>query len=118
MIGDMTGFAAAAYQRGVAFVQVRWRYCVCSIPCTGVCLVRHFTHPLTLLGLQIPTTVMAQVDSSVGGKTGVNHPLGKNMIGAFHQPQCVLIDTKALDTLPARELASGISGSGMIVNDG
>ncbi|KAL6780239.1 DHQS1 [Auxenochlorella protothecoides x Auxenochlorella symbiontica] len=78
VIGDMTGFAAAAYQRGVAFVQ-------------------------------IPTTVMAQVDSSVGGKTGVNHPLGKNMIGAFHQPQCVLIDTKALDTLPARELASGIS---------
>ena len=59
--------------------------------------------------LQIPTTVMATVDSSVGGKTGVNHPLGKNMIGAFYQPQCVLIDTDTLITLPDRELASGIS---------
>ena len=59
--------------------------------------------------IQIPTTVMAMVDSSVGGKTGVNHPLGKNMIGAFHQPQCVFIDTKNLDTLPDRELQSGIS---------
>jgi len=71
VIGDMTGFAAACYQRGVHFIQV-------------------------------PTTVMAQVDSSVGGKTGVNHPLGKNMIGAFYQPQCVLIDTDSLSTLPAR----------------
>eukprot|EP00877_Chromochloris_zofingiensis_P004279 jgi/Chrzof1/13852/Cz08g15020.t1 len=78
VIGDMTGFAAACYQRGVHFIQV-------------------------------PTTVMAQVDSSVGGKTGVNHPLGKNMIGAFYQPQCVLVDTDTLNTLPARELASGIS---------
>lgn len=78
VIGDMTGFAAASYQRGVHFVQV-------------------------------PTTVMAQVDSSVGGKTGVNHPLGKNMIGAFYQPQCVLIDTTSLNSLPDRELASGIS---------
>lgn len=78
VIGDMTGFAAAAYQRGVHFIQ-------------------------------IPTTVMAQVDSSVGGKTGVNHPLGKNMIGAFYQPRCVLIDTTSLDSLPDRELASGIS---------
>ena len=78
VVGDMTGFAAASYQRGVNFIQV-------------------------------PTTVMAQVDSSVGGKTGVNHPLGKNMIGAFYQPQCVLIDTASLDTLPDRELASGIS---------
>lgn len=78
VIGDMTGFAASAYQRGVHFVQV-------------------------------PTTVMSQVDSSVGGKTGVNHPLGKNMIGAFYQPRCVLIDTTTLDTLPDRELASGIS---------
>ena len=59
--------------------------------------------------LQVPTTVMATVDSSVGGKTGVNHPLGKNMIGAFYQPQCVLIDTDTLNTLPDRELASGIS---------
>lgn len=78
VVGDMTGFAAASYQRGVNFVQV-------------------------------PTTVMAQVDSSVGGKTGVNHPLGKNMIGAFYQPLCVLIDTTSLNTLPDRELASGIS---------
>ncbi|KAI3432608.1 hypothetical protein D9Q98_004155 [Chlorella vulgaris] len=78
VIGDMTGFAAAAYQRGVHFIQV-------------------------------PTTVMSQVDSSVGGKTGVNHPLGKNMIGAFYQPRCVLIDTDSLNSLPDRELASGIS---------
>lgn len=78
VVGDMTGFAAASYQRGVHFIQV-------------------------------PTTVMAQVDSSVGGKTGVNHPLGKNMIGAFYQPQCVLIDTTSLNSLPDRELASGIS---------
>ncbi|GIL79388.1 hypothetical protein Vretimale_16554 [Volvox reticuliferus] len=78
VVGDMTGFAAACYQRGVHFVQV-------------------------------PTTVMAQVDSSVGGKTGVNHPLGKNMIGAFYQPRVVLVDTDTLATLPDRELASGIS---------
>ncbi|MEW5307501.1 MAG: hypothetical protein WDW36_009892 [Sanguina aurantia] len=78
VIGDMTGFAAACYQRGVHFVQV-------------------------------PTTVMAQVDSSVGGKTGVNHPLGKNMIGAFYQPRCVLIDVDTLSSLPNRELASGLS---------
>eukprot|EP00527_Entomoneis_sp_CCMP2396_P008739 CAMPEP_0198141212 /NCGR_PEP_ID=MMETSP1443-20131203/4244_1 /TAXON_ID=186043 /ORGANISM="Entomoneis sp., Strain CCMP2396" /LENGTH=438 /DNA_ID=CAMNT_0043803881 /DNA_START=154 /DNA_END=1470 /DNA_ORIENTATION=+ len=78
VIGDMVGFAAAIYQRGVNFIQV-------------------------------PTTVMAMVDSSVGGKTGVNHPLGKNMIGAFHQPQCVFIDTGTLDTLPDRELQSGVS---------
>ncbi|KAL7551014.1 hypothetical protein ACHAWF_016569, partial [Thalassiosira exigua] len=78
VIGDMVGFAAAIYQRGVNFIQ-------------------------------IPTTVMAMVDSSVGGKTGVNHPLGKNMVGAFHQPQCVFIDTSVLDSLPDRELKSGIS---------
>jgi 3-dehydroquinate synthase len=78
VIGDMVGFAAAIYQRGVNFIQ-------------------------------IPTTVMAMVDSSVGGKTGVNHPLGKNMIGAFHQPQCVFIDTENLSTLPDRELQSGIA---------
>jgi len=77
VIGDMVGFAAAIYQRGVNFIQV-------------------------------PTTVMAMVDSSVGGKTGVNHPLGKNMIGAFHQPECVFIDTNNLATLPDRELQSGI----------
>lgn len=71
VVGDMTGFAAACYLRGVNFVQV-------------------------------PTTVMAQVDSSVGGKTGVNHPLGKNMIGAFYQPECVLIDIDTLNTLPDR----------------
>lgn len=78
VIGDMVGFAAAIYQRGVNFIQ-------------------------------IPTTVMAMVDSSVGGKTGVNHPLGKNMIGAFHQPECVFIDTNNLSTLPDRELQSGIA---------
>lgn len=78
VVGDMCGFAAATYLRGVNFIQ-------------------------------IPTTLMAQVDSSVGGKTGVNHPLGKNMIGAFFQPQCVLIDTDTLETLPDREFASGIA---------
>ena len=78
VIGDMVGFAAAIYQRGINFIQ-------------------------------IPTTVMAMVDSSVGGKTGVNHPMGKNMIGAFHQPQCVFIDTETLASLPDRELSSGIS---------
>jgi 3-dehydroquinate synthase len=78
VVGDITGFAAASYQRGVAF-------------------------------LQIPTTLLAQVDSSVGGKTGVNHALGKNMIGAFHQPACVLIDTDTLDTLDDRQLAAGLA---------
>jgi 3-dehydroquinate synthase len=78
VVGDMTGFAAACYQRGVNFIQ-------------------------------IPTTLLAQVDSSVGGKTGVNHPLGKNMIGAFHQPQCVVIDTETLNTLPDRELSAGLA---------
>ncbi|GAA0793786.1 3-dehydroquinate synthase [Marinobacterium sediminicola] len=78
VVGDMTGFAAACYQRGVAFIQV-------------------------------PTTLLSQVDSSVGGKTGVNHPLGKNMIGAFHQPQVVLADTDVLATLPERELSAGLA---------
>lgn len=78
VIGDMTGFAAACYQRGVAFIQV-------------------------------PTTLLSQVDSSVGGKTGVNHPLGKNMIGAFWQPTAVIADTSTLNTLPDRELAAGIA---------
>ncbi len=78
VVGDLTGFAAAIYQRGMPFVQ-------------------------------IPTTLLAQVDSSVGGKTGINHPLGKNMIGAFHQPQAVLIDTACLATLPQRELAAGMA---------
>ncbi len=78
VVGDMTGFAAASYQRGVDFVQV-------------------------------PTTLLSQVDSSVGGKTGVNHPLGKNMIGAFHQPRCVIADTDTLNTLPERELSAGLA---------
>ncbi|MFQ5642217.1 MAG: 3-dehydroquinate synthase [Thiogranum sp.] len=78
VVGDMTGFAAASYQRGVDFIQ-------------------------------LPTTLLAQVDSSVGGKTGVNHALGKNMIGAFHQPRCVLADTATLDTLDDRQLSAGIA---------
>ena len=78
VIGDMTGYAAATYLRGVPFIQ-------------------------------IPTTLLAQVDSSVGGKTGINHPLGKNMIGAFYQPKLVLADTETLNTLPDNELAAGIS---------
>ena len=78
VIGDITGFAAATYQRGVNFIQ-------------------------------IPTTLLAQVDSSVGGKTGVNHKLGKNMIGAFHQPQCVIADLVTLNTLEDRELSAGIA---------
>ena len=78
VIGDLAGFAAASYQRGVAFIQ-------------------------------IPTTLLSQVDSSVGGKTGVNHPLGKNMIGAFYQPKAVIIDTDCLATLPRRELSAGLA---------
>jgi 3-dehydroquinate synthase len=78
VIGDMGGFAAACYQRGIPF-------------------------------LQIPTTLLAQVDSSVGGKTGVNHPLGKNMIGAFYQPQCVIADADVLDTLDDRQLSAGLA---------
>jgi len=78
VIGDISGFAAACYQRGVDFIQV-------------------------------PTTLLSQVDSSVGGKTGVNHALGKNMIGAFYQPQCVLADINTLRSLPARELSAGIA---------
>ena len=78
VVGDMAGFAAACYQRGVDFIQV-------------------------------PTTLLAQVDSSVGGKTGVNHALGKNMIGAFHQPRAVVADTDTLGTLPDRELSAGVA---------
>ena len=78
VVGDITGFAASCYQRGINFIQ-------------------------------IPTTLLAQVDSSVGGKTGVNHPLGKNMIGAFYQPQGVIANTSALATLPDRELKAGVA---------
>lgn len=78
VVGDMAGFAAACYQRGVAFIQV-------------------------------PTTLLSQVDSSVGGKTGVNHTLGKNLIGAFYQPRAVLIDTQVLHSLPPREFAAGLA---------
>lgn len=78
VIGDLTGYAAATYLRGVPFIQ-------------------------------IPTTLLSQVDSSVGGKTGINHPKGKNMIGAFYQPQLVLIDTNTLHTLPQRELSAGVA---------
>jgi 3-dehydroquinate synthase len=78
VIGDMAGFAAACYQRGVDFIQV-------------------------------PTTLLSQVDSSVGGKTGINHPLGKNMVGAFYQPKAVIIDTDSLKTLPERELSAGLA---------
>ena len=78
VVGDMTGFAAASYQRGVNFIQV-------------------------------PTTLLSMVDSSVGGKTGVNHPLGKNMIGAFYQPQAVVADIALLSTLPQREISAGLA---------
>ena len=78
VIGDMTGYAAATYLRGVPFIQ-------------------------------IPTTLLSQVDSSVGGKTGINHPLGKNMIGAFYQPQCVIADIDTLKTLPQREFSAGMA---------
>ena len=78
VVGDITGFAASTYQRGVGFIQ-------------------------------IPTTLLAQVDSSVGGKTGVNHPQSKNMIGAFYQPKAVIIDTETLKTLDNREISAGLA---------
>lgn len=78
VVGDVAGYSAASYQRGINFIQ-------------------------------IPTTLLSMVDSSVGGKTGINHPLGKNMIGAFHQPQCVIIDTDFLNTLDDRQVSAGIA---------
>ena len=90
VIGDTAGFAAAAYQRGIDFIQ-------------------------------IPTTLLSQVDSSVGGKTGINHPLGKNMIGAFYQPRAVFVDSSTLASLPARELSAGLAEVikyGLIYDDG
>jgi 3-dehydroquinate synthase len=78
VVGDITGFAAASYMRGIRF-------------------------------LQVPTTLLAQVDASIGGKTGINHPKGKNLIGAFHQPAAVVIDTATLDTLPDREFNAGMA---------
>ncbi len=78
VVGDLCGYAAATYQRGISFIQV-------------------------------PTTLLAQVDSSVGGKTGINHPLGKNMIGAFWQPKLVMVDTNTLKTLPSREFSAGLA---------
>jgi 3-dehydroquinate synthase len=78
VVGDLAGFAAATYQRGVPFIQM-------------------------------PTTLLAQVDSSVGGKTAINHPRGKNLVGAFHQPRLVIADTATLDTLPGRELSAGLA---------
>ena len=90
VVGDIGGFAASVYQRGVNFIQ-------------------------------IPTTLLSQVDSSVGGKTGVNHPLGKNMIGAFYQPRCVIADINTFNTLPPRELAAGLAEVikyGLIYNAG
>ncbi len=78
VVGDITGFSAAIYQRGINFIQ-------------------------------IPTTLLSQVDSSVGGKTGVNHPNGKNMIGAFYQPECVIADISTFDTLPKREISAGLA---------
>lgn len=124
VIGDMCGFAASAYQRGVNFIQarrptaeptprsgspahrltspLRSMRSTHRAPCLSLCH-RDERQPRPLLRrLQVPTTLMAMVDSSVGGKTGVNHPLGKNMIGAFYQPRCVLADIATLDSLPAR----------------
>lgn len=105
VIGDMCGFAAAAFLRGVNFIQIPTTL-MAQVKCLMLLkLYDFFSNGF----LAINHVSLLQVDSSVGGKTGINHPLGKNLIGAFFQPQCVLIDTDTLNTLPDRELASGIA---------
>lgn len=109
VIGDMCGYAAASYLRGVNFIQIPTTvmaqvcHCLKFVVSFSFYIIHLYQYPFFL------SFVCLQVDSSVGGKTGINHRLGKNLIGAFYQPQCVLIDTDTLNTLPDRELASGVA---------